>query len=203
MIILDWIFDFFINKILYSYKPICQISVDIRMKNEFTDGEINSVKEYLKNENNKPFHYCFELVHPEKITRNPRIIENILNLKENNKEVKRFKENFHLLKESSKYIKNIHIIFYYKYKHNPSVDIGIDLCLVLPNINSLATDKDIELEYSIVKHYKYFGYDKNYTKTTYGKNYTEDIDIGSFKDFKRLVFYTSLLRRLKRDSILE
>ena len=61
-------------------------------------------------------------------------------------------------------------------------------------MNSLATDKDIELEYSIVKRYN----------DIYTKEYrSEDIAIGSFKDFDKLVAYNSLLRRLKKDSILK
>lgn len=194
MIILDWIFDFLINKILYSYKPVCQVSVSIDMTKEFMGiGNDSSVEEYMKAVGNSMYYYCFELVHPEKIIKNSRIIENILKLKENDEELKRFKEDFHLHKECSKHIKNIRINFYYNYRNNPYVDTGIDLELNLPSINSSATDKDIEFEYSIVKH----------CKTIYDKDYSEDIDIDSFKDFKRLVFYTSLLRRLKRDSILD
>lgn len=194
MIILDWIFDFLINKILYSYKPICHVSLSIKMTQEFMGiGKDSSVKEYMDAVGNSMYYYCFELVHPEKIVSNPRIIENILKLKENDDELKRFKEDFHLHEENSKYIENIRINFYYNYKNNPYVDTGIDLELNLPKINSLATDKDIEFEYSIIKHYG----------TGYDKDYSEDIDMDSFKDFKRLVFYTSLLRRLKRDSLLK
>lgn len=70
-----------------------------------------------------------------------------------------------------------------------------DLDMVLPNMNSLATDKDIELECSIVKRFN----KERFVK----EDYSEDINIGSFKDFDRLVVLISLLRRMKKDSILE
>lgn len=72
-------------------------------------------------------------------------------------------------------------------------DIRRDLDIVLPSIKSLATDKYVELEYSIAKRFK----------ELYVNDYSEDLIIGSFKSFKRLVFYISLLRRVNRDSILK
>lgn len=195
MIILDWIFNFLINRILYSYKPICCVIVNIIVDNINMpcEEEENSIKEGLKNSNSKMYHYCIYLVHPEKVVRNPKIIDNILNLKENDKELKRFKENFYLYEKYSKYIQYVRVAFSYKYRKNSYLDIRRDLDIVLPNMNSLATDKDIELEYSIVKYCKEFC----------AKDCSEDLIIGSFKDFERLVIYNSLLRRMKRDSILE
>ena len=196
MIIIDWILNFLVNRILYSYKPICRVIVDIVIENEniSCEEEENNIKEYLKDSNSALYHYCFKLVHPEKIVRNPKIIDNILNLKENDKELKRFKENFYLYEKYSKYIKYICVAFSYEYRENSHLDIRRDLDIVLPNMNSLATDKDIELEYSIVKRYN----------DIYAKEYrSEDITIGSFKDFDRLVAYNSILRRLKKDSILK
>lgn len=98
MFILDWILEYLISKILYSYKPICRVIVDIVIDNNniSCEEEENNIKEYLKDSNSALYHYCFKLVHPEKIVRNPKIIDNILNLKENDKELKRFKENFYL-----------------------------------------------------------------------------------------------------------
>lgn len=196
MIILDWIFNYLINKILYSYKPICCVIVNIIIDtdNIVCEEEENNIKEDLKNSNGKMYHYCIYLVHPEKIVRNPKIIDNILNLKENDKELKRFRENFYLYEKYSKYIQYIRVIFSYEYKNSICTFIRRDLDIVLPNMNSLATDKDIELEYSIVKRYN----------DIYAKEYrSEDITIGSFKDFDRLVVYNSILRRLKKDSILK
>lgn len=195
MIIIDWILNFLVNRILYSYKPICHVIVNIIIDNDnmLCEEEENNIKEYLKNSNSALYHYCINLVHPEKIVRNPKIIDNILNLKENDKELKRFKENFYLYEKYSKYIKCVYVTFYYNYRRNSYLDIRRDLDIVLPNMNSLATDKDIELEYSIVKHCKEFC----------AKDCSEDLIIGSFKDFERLVIYNSLLRRMKRDSILE
>lgn len=195
MFILDWILEYLISKILYSYKPVCYVIVNIAMENENIEceEEENNIKEYLKDSNSALYHYCFKLVHPEKIVRNPKIIDNILNLKENDKELKRFKENFYLYEKYSKYIKQVYVTFYYNYRKNPYLDIRRDLDITLPNMNSLATNKDIELEYSIVKHCKEFC----------AKDCSEYLIIGSFKDFERLVIYNSLLRRMKRDSILE
>jgi len=158
------------------------------------EEEENNIKEDLINFNGKLYHYCIYLAHPEKIVRNPKIIDNILNLKENDKELKRFRENFYLYEKYSKYIQYIRVIFSYEYKNSICNFIRRDLDIVLPSMNSLATDKDIELEYSIVKRYN----------DIYAKEYrSEDINIGSFKDFDRLVVYNSLLRRLKKDSILK
>ena len=195
MIIIDWILNFLVNRILYSYKPICRVIVDIIIENEniSCEEEENNIKEYLKDSNSALYHYCFKLVHPEKIVRNPKIIDNILNLKENDKELKRFKENFYLYEKYSKYIKHVYVAFSYEYRDNPYLDIRRDLDIDLPSMNSLATDKDVELEYSIVKRFK----------ELYVNDYSEDIDIYFFKSFKRLVFYISLLRRVNRDSILK
>lgn len=196
MIIIDWILEYLISKILYSYKPVCCVIVNIVMdtNNIVCEEEENNIKEDLINSNGKLYHYCIYLVHPEKIVRNPKIIDNILNLKENDKELKRFRENFYLYEKYSKYIQYIRVIFSYEYKNSICAFIRRDLDIVLPNMNSLATDKDIELEYSIVKRYN----------DIYAKEYrSEDITIGSFKDFDRLVTYNSLLRRLKKDSILK
>lgn len=196
MIIIDWILEYLISKILYSYKPICCVIVNIVMdtNNIVCEEEENNIKEDLINFNGKLYHYCIYLVHPEKIVRNPKIIDNILNLKENDKELKRFRENFYLYEKYSKYIQYIRVIFSYEYKNSICAFIRRDLDIVLPNMNSLATDKDIELEYSIVKRYN----------DIYAKEYrSEDITIGSFKDFDRLVVYNSILRRLKKDSILK
>lgn len=196
MFILDWILEYLISKILYSYKPICCVIVNIVMdtNNIVCEEEENNIKEDLINFNGKLYHYCIYLAHPEKIVRNPKIIDNILNLKENDKELKRFRENFYLYEKYSKYIQYIRVIFSYEYKNSICDFIRRDLDIVLPNMNSLATDKDIELEYSIVKRYN----------DIYAKEYrSEDITIGSFKDFDRLVTYNSLLRRLKKDSILK
>lgn len=158
------------------------------------EEEENSIKEDLKNRDGKLYHYCIYLVHPEKIVRNPKIIDNILNLKENDKELKRFRENFYLYEKYSKYIKYVCVTFSYEYKNSIYTDIRRGLDIVLPSMNSLATDKNIELEYSIVKHYNDI-----YAK----EERSEGITIGSFKDFDRLVVYNSLLRRLKKDSILK
>jgi hypothetical protein len=196
MFILDWILEYLISKILYSYKPVCCVIVNIVMdtKNIVCEEEENNIKEDLINFNGKLYHYCIYLVRPEKIVRNPKIIDNILNLKENDKELKRFRENFYLYEKYSKYIQYIRVIFSYEYKNSICTFIRRDLDIVLPNMNSLATDKDIELEYSIVKRYN----------DIYAKEYrSEDITIGSFKDFDRLVVYNSILRRLKKDSILK
>lgn len=195
MFILDWILEYLISKILYSYKPICCVIVNIIIDtdNIVCEEEENNIKEDLKNSNGKMYHYCIYLVHPEKIVRNPKIIDNILNLKENDKELKRFKENFYLYEKYSKYIKYICVAFSYEYRENSHLDIRRDLDIVLPSMNSLATDKDVELEYSIVKRFK----------ELYVNDYSEDIDIYFFKSFKRLVFYISLLRRVNRDSILK
>lgn len=196
MFILDWILEYLISKILYSYKPVCCVIVNIVMdtKNIVCEEEENNIKEDLINFNGKLYHYCIYLAHPEKIVRNPKIIDNILNLKENDKELKRFRENFYLYEKYSKYIQYIRVIFSYEYKNSICAFIRRDLDIVLPNMNSLATDKDIELEYSIVKRYN----------DIYAKEYrSEDITIGSFKDFDKLVAYNSLLRRLKKDSILK
>lgn len=196
MFILAWILEYLISKILYSYKPVCCVIVNIVMdtKNIVCEEEENNIKEDLINFNGKLYHYCIYLVHPEKIVRNPKIIDNILNLKENDKELKRFRENFYLYEKYSKYIQYIRVIFSYEYKNSICTFIRRDLDIVLPNMNSLATDKDIELEYSIVKRYN----------DIYAKEYrSEDITIGSFKDFDRLVVYNSILRRLKKDSILK
>lgn len=195
MIILDWILEYFISKILYSYRPVCCVIVNIIIDadNMICEEEENNIKEDLKNENGKMYHYCINLVHPEKIVRNPKIIDNILNLKENDKELKRFRENFYLYEKYSKYIKYIRVAFSYEYRKNSHLDIRRDLDIVLPSMNSLATDKDVELEYSIVKRFK----------ELYVNDYSEDIDIYFFKSFKRLVFYISLLRRVNRDSILK
>lgn len=195
MIIIDWILNFLVNRILYSCKPICRVIVDIIIENEniSCEEEENNIKEYLKDNNSALYHYCFKLVHPEKIVRNPKIIDNILNLKENDKELKRFRENFYLYEKYSKYIKHVYVAFSYEYRDNPYLDIRRDLDIDLPSMNSLATDKDVELEYSIVKRFK----------ELYVNDYSEDIDIYFFKSFKRLVFYISLLRRVNRDSILK
>lgn len=195
MIIIDWILNFLINKILYSYKPICRVIVNIIIDtdNIVCEEEENNIKDYLKDRNSALYHYCINLVHPEKIVRNPKIIDNILNLKENDKELKRFKENFYLYEKYSKYIKHVYVAFSYEYRSNPYLDIRRDLDITLPSIKSLATDKDIELEYSIVKHFK----------ELYVNDYSEDISIGSFKDFERLIIFNSLLRRMKKDSILK
>lgn len=196
MFILDWILEYLISKILYSYKPVCCVIVNIVMDttNIVCEEEENNIKEDLINSNGKLYHYCIYLVNPEKIVRNPKIIDNILNLKENDKELKRFRENFYLYEKYSKYIQYIRVIFSYEYKNSICTFIRRDLDIVLPNMNSLATDKDIELEYSIVKRYN----------DIYAKEYrSEDITIGSFKDFDKLVTYNSLLRRLKKDSILK
>ena len=195
MFILDWILEYLISKILYSYKPVCCVIVNIVMdtNNIVCEEEENNIKEYLKDSNSALYHYCFKLVHPEKIVRNPKIIDNILNLKENDKELKRFIENFYLYEKYSKYIKYVRVTFSYEYRENSHLDIRRDLDIVLPSMNSLATDKDVELEYSIVKRFK----------ELYVNDYSEDIDIYFFKSFKRLVFYISLLRRVNRDSILK
>lgn len=196
MFIFDWILEYLISKILYSYKPVCCVIVNIVMdtNNIVCEEEENNIKEDLINFNGKLYHYCIYLAHPEKIVRNPKIIDNILNLKENDKELKRFRENFYLYEKYSKYIQYIRVIFSYEYKNSICAFIRRDLDIVLPNMNSLATDKDIELEYSIVKRYN----------DIYAKEYrSEDITIGSFKDFDRLVVYNSILRRLKKDSILK
>lgn len=196
MFILNWILEYLISKILYSYKPVCCVIVNIVMdtKNIVCEEEENNIKEDLINFNGKLYHYCIYLVRPEKIVRNPKIIDNILNLKENDKELKRFRENFYLYEKYSKYIQYIRVIFSYEYKNSICAFIRRDLDIVLPNMNSLATDKDIELEYSIVKRYN----------DIYAKEYrSEDITIGSFKDFDRLVAYNSILRRMKKDSILK
>lgn len=195
MFILDWILEYLISKILYSYKPICCVIVNIIIDtdNIVCEEEENNIKEDLKNSNGKMYHYCIYLVHPEKIVRNPKIIDNILNLKENDKELKRFRENFYLYEKYSKYIKCVYVTFSYEYRDNPYLDIRRDLDIDLPSMNSLATDKDVELEYSIVKRFK----------ELYVNDYSEDIDIYFFKSFKRLVFYISLLRRVNRDSILK
>lgn len=196
MFIFNWILEYLISKILYSYKPVCCVIVNIVMdtNNIVCEEEENNIKEDLINFNGKLYHYCIYLAHPEKIVRNPKIIDNILNLKENDKELKRFRENFYLYEKYSKYIQYIRVIFSYEYKNSICNFIRRDLDIVLPNMNSLATDKDIELEYSIVKRYNYI----------YAKEYrSEDITIGSFKDFDRLVAYNSILRRLKKDSILK
>lgn len=195
MFILDWILEYLISKILYSYKPVCCVIVNIVMdtNNIVCEEEENNIKEDLINFNGKLYHYCIYLVRPEKIVRNPKIIDNILNLKENDKELKRFRENFYLYEKYSKYIKHVYVAFSYEYRENSHLDIRRDLDIFLPSINSLATDKDVELEYSIVKRFK----------ELYVNDYSEDLTMGSFKDFKKLVFYISLLRRLKKDSILK
>lgn len=195
MFILDWILEYLISKILYSYKPVCCVIVNIVIdtNNIVCEEEENNIKEDLKNENGKMYHYCIYLVRPEKIVRNPKIIDNILNLKENDKELKRFRENFYLYEKYSKYIKHVYVAFSYEYRENSHLDIRRDLDIFLPSINSLATDKDVELEYSIAKRFK----------ELYVNDYSEDLIIGSFKSFKRLVFYISLLRRVNRDSILK
>lgn len=197
MFILDWILEYLISKILYSYKPICRVIVDIVIENEniSCEEEENNIKEYLKDSNSALYHYCFKLVHPEKIVRNPKIIDNILNLKENDKELKRFRENFYLYEKYSKYIKYICVTFSYEYKNSICTYIRRDLDIALPSMNSLATDKDIELECSIVKHLN----KERFVK----EDYSEDINVGSFKDFERLVVLISLLRRMKKDSILK
>lgn len=197
MFILDWILEYLISKILYSYKPICRVIVDIVIDNNniSCEEEENNIKEYLKDNNSALYHYCFKLVHPEKIVRNPKIIDNILNLKENDKELKRFKENFYLYEKYSKYIKYVCVTFSYEYKNSICTYIRRDLDIILPSMNSLATDKDIELECSIVKHLN----KERFVK----EDYSEDINVGSFKDFERLVVLISLLRRMKKDSILK
>lgn len=197
MFILDWILEYLISKILYSYKPICCVIVNIIIdsNNMPYEEEKEDIKEDLKNENGKMYHYCINLVHPEKIVKNPKIIDNILNLKENDKELKRFRENFYLYEKYSKYIQYIRVIFSYEYKNSICTYIRRDLDIVLPSMNSLATDKDIELECSIVKRFN----KERFVK----EDYSEDINIGSFKDFERLVVIISLLRRMKKDSILK
>ena len=197
MFILDWILEYLISKILYSYKPICCVIVNIIIDadNMTCEEEENNIKEDLKNENGKMYHYCIDLVHPEKIVKNPKIIDNILNLKENDKELKRFRENFYLYEKYSKYIQYIRVIFSYEYKNSICTYIRRELDIVLPNMNSLATDKDIELECSIVKRFN----KERFVK----EDYSEDINVGSFKDFERLVVLISLLRRMKKDSILK
>ena len=198
MIILDWILNYLINKILYSYKPICCVIVNIIIdsNNIACEEEENNIKEYLENSNSALYHYCIKLVYPEKIVRNPKIIDNILNLKENDKELKRFRENFYLFEKYSKYIKFVRVSFSYEYKNSIFSYIRRDLDIVLPSMNSLATDKDIELEYSIAKRFN--------KERCVKEGYSEDsINIGSFKDFDRLVVLNSLLRRMKKDSILE
>lgn len=197
MIILDWIFNFLINKILYSYKPVCCVIVNIIIDNDNMpcEEEENNIKEQLKNSNGKLYHYCIYLVRPEKIVNSPKIIDNILNLKENDKELKRFRENFYLYEKYSKYIQYIRVIFSYEYKNSICTYIRRELDIVLPNMNSLATDKDIELECSIVKRFN----KERFVK----EDYSEDINVGSFKDFERLVVLISLLRRMKKDSILK
>lgn len=197
MFILNWILEYLISKILYSYKPICCVIVDIIIENEniSCEEEENNIKEYLKDSNSALYHYCFKLVYPEKIVRNPKIIDNILNLKENDKELKRFRENFYLYEKYSKYIQYIRVIFSYEYKNSICTYIRRDLDIVLPSMNSLTTDKDIELECSIVKHLN----KERFVK----EDYSEDINVGSFKDFERLVVLISLLRRMKKDSILK
>ena len=197
MIILDWILEYLISKILYSYKPVCCVIVNIVMDtdNIVCEEEENNIKEDLINFNGKLYHYCIYLVRPEKIVRNPKIIDNILNLKENDKELKRFRENFYLYEKYSKYIQYIRVIFSYEYKNSICTYIRRDLDIVLPSMNSLATDKDIELECSIVKHLN----KERFVK----EDYSEDINVGSFKDFERLVVLISLLRRMKKDSILK
>lgn len=197
MFILDWILEYFISKILYSYKPICRVIVDIVIENEniSCEEEENNIKEYLKDNNSALYHYYFKLVHPEKIVRNPKIIDNILNLKENDKELKRFRENFYLYEKYSKYIKYVCVTFSYEYKNTICTYVRRDLDIVLPSMNSLVTDKDIELECSIVKHLN----KERFVK----EDYSEDINVGSFKDFERLVVLISLLRRMKKDSILK
>ena len=197
MFILDWILEYLISKILYSYKPICRVIVDIIIENEniSCEEEENNIKEYLKDSNSALYHYCFKLIYPEKIVRNPKIIDNILNLKENDKELKRFRENFYLYEKYSKYIKHVYVAFSYEYENSIFSYIRRDLDIFLPSMNSLATDKDIELECSIVTHYK-----ELYSNA---KDYSGDITIGSFKDFERLVVLISLLRRIRKDSILK
>lgn len=197
MFIFNWILEYLISKILYSYKPICRVIVDIVIDNDniSCEEEENNIKEYLKDSNSALYHYCFKLVYPEKIVRNPKIIDNILNLKENDKELKRFRENFYLYEKYSKYIKYVCVTFSYEYKNSIYTDIRRDLDIVLPSMNSLATDKDIELECSIVKHLN----KERFVK----EDYSEDINVGSFKDFERLVVLISLLRRMKKDSILK
>lgn len=197
MFILDWILEYLISKILYSYKPICCVIVNIVIDNNniSCEEEENNIKEDLINFNGKLYHYCIYLVRPEKIVRNPKIIDNILNLKENDKELKRFRENFYLYEKYSKYIQYIRVIFSYEYKNSICTYTRRELDIVLPSINSLATDKDIELECSIVKRFN--------KERCVKEDYSEDINIGSFKDFERLVVLISLLRRMKRDSILE
>lgn len=195
MFIFNWILEYLISKILYSYKPVCCVIVNIVMdtNNIVCEEEENNIKEDLINFNGKLYHYCIYLAHPEKIVRNPKIIDNILNLKENDKELKRFRENFYLYEKYSKYIKHVYVAFSYEYRENSHLDIRRDLDITLPSIKSLATDKYVELEYSIVKRFK----------ELYVNDYSEDIDIYFFKSFKRLVFYISLLRRVNRDSILK
>lgn len=197
MIIIDWILEYLISKILYSYKPVCCVIVNIIIDraNIACEEEENNIKEDLINSNSKLYHYCIYLVHPEKIVRNPKIIDNILNLKENDKELKRFRENFYLYEKYSKYIKHVYVAFSYEYRDNPYLDIRRDLDITLPSIKSLATDEDVELGYSIVKHFK--------GPYAYANDHSEDINISFFKSFKRLVFYISLLRRVNRDSILK
>lgn len=197
MFILDWILEYPINKILYSYKPVCCVIVNIVMdtNNIVCEEEENNIKEDLINFNGKLYHYCIYLVRPEKIVRNPKIIDNILNLKENDKELKRFRENFYLYEKYSKYIQYIRVIFSYEYKNSICTYIRRELDIVLPNMNSLATEKDIELECYIVKRFN----KERFVK----EDYSEDINVGSFKDFERLVVLISLLRRMKKDSILK
>lgn len=198
MFILYWILEYLISKILFSYKPVCCVIVNIAIdsNNISLEEEENNIKEYLKDRNSTLYHYCIHLVYPEKIVRNPKIIDNILNLKENDKELKRFRENFYLYEKYSKYIQYIRVIFSYEYKNSIFSYIRRDLDIVLPNMNSLATDKDIELEYYIARRFN--------KEHCVKENYSEDsINIGSFKDFDRLVALISLLRRMKRDSILK
>lgn len=120
MFILDWILEYLISKILYSYKPVCCVIVNIIIDraNIACEEEENNIKEDLINSNGKLYHYCIYLAHPEKIVRNPKIIDNILNLKENDKELKRFRENFYLYEKYSKYIQYIRVIFSYEYKNS-------------------------------------------------------------------------------------
>lgn len=68
MIIIDWILNFLVNRILYSYKPICRVIVDIVIENEniSCEEEENNIKEYLKDSNSALYHYCFKLVYPKK-----------------------------------------------------------------------------------------------------------------------------------------
>ncbi len=46
MFIFDWILEYLISKILYSYKPICRVIVDIVMDNNIPcEEEENNIKE--------------------------------------------------------------------------------------------------------------------------------------------------------------